>query len=544
MAKRRANRHPNASATAVGVPRGAQMGGFDAAQQRMSMANWNPVAGSADADLLPDLEAMQARSRDLSRNNGLMSGGMQTLRDNVVGATLRLTAMPDYKLLGWTREQAREWGNLTEAKFRSWAETTECDAARTLNLLGLTTQAFGGAMLNGDAVALPVWLPRASAKWSTRLALIEADRLSTPLHLLHQDNIRGGIEQDFYGAPVAYHILKKHPGDQFASYGAAVQAHQWERVPAFSSWGRRRVLHLHDKERTGQSRGRPIISAVMQEFHMLGKYSNNELQASLTNSLVAMFLESDMDPSEAASIFGTDAAGAWSGFMGGNRRIRQTEGAAVLPLPPGAKLSSFQPSRPNAQFEAFVLTVIRNIAAGMNMPYELLMKDFSKTNYSSVRAALLEAWRYFNGRRRWLMDYWLKPIYELWLEEAVNAGEVQAPGFYENSYAYSRCRFIFGGKGWVDPVKDATAAQIRMETGVTTLEDECAEQGRDWEDVLEQQATERRKRAELGLPAFGAGGATLAAAAAPTTPDDTDNDGTEGQDDGTGDDDTTQDAQP
>ena len=80
--------------------------------------------------------------------------------------------------------------------------------------------------------------------------------------------------------------------------------------------------------------------------------------------------------------------------------------------------------------------------------------------------------------------------------------------------------------------------------GVTTLEDECAEQGRDWEDVLEQQATERRKRAELGLPAFGAGMATLAAAAAPDTPDDTQDDDTNGADDGNGDDDTTQDAQP
>ncbi len=93
-----------------------------------------------------------------------------------------------------------------------------------------------------------------------------------------------------------------------------------------------------------------------------------------------------------------------------------------------------------------MLAVLRHIAAGLNLPYELLLKDFSKTNYSSARAALLEAWRYFHGRRRWLMDYWLRPIYELWLEEAINSGLVEAPDFYAKRYAYSRCRFIFGGR--------------------------------------------------------------------------------------------------
>ena len=110
------------------------------------------------------------------------------------------------------------------------------------------------------------------------------------------------------------------------------------------------------------------------------------------------------------------------------------------------------------------------------------------------RAALLEAWRYFHGRRRWLTTTWLRPIYELWLEEAVNAGVIDAPGFYANRYAYTRCRFVFGGKGWVDPVKEVQAAKLRLEIGVSTLEQECAEQGLDWEEVLHQQRLEAECR--------------------------------------------------
>ena len=98
------------------------------------------------------------------------------------------------------------------------------------------------------------------------------------------------------------------------------------------------------------------------------------------------------------------------------------------------------------------------------------------------------------------MDYWLQPIYALWFEEAVNAGEIEAPGFYDNKYAYTRAKFIFGGRGWVDPVKEAQAAVMRMEAGLSTLEKECAEQGDDYEEVLDQLAVERAMKAARGLP--------------------------------------------
>ncbi len=484
------------------------MAAYDGASaQDISLMDWNPTASSADADLLPDLRSLVSRSRDLNRNNGIMAGGMQTLRDNIVGSTLRLSAMPDYRLLGKTLEWAREWGNQTEARFRSWADTIEIDAARKQNLLGKTLQMLGGAMLNGDAVALPLWLPRPGSRWNTRLLNVEADRLCTPLGLEHRDDIRGGVEMDRYGAPVAYHVLKRHPGDLFgiSGFGLAAGAHalEWERIPAFTAWGRRRVIHLADHERAGQSRGRPIVSAVMSEFRMAGKYASNELKASVANSLVAAFLESDLSPEASSELFGQDPREAWArnqnAFGQVATTLRKMQGAAVLPLPVGARLTSFAPNRPNAAFEAFMLAVMRNIAAGMNMPYELLLKDFSKTNYSSARAALLEAWRYFHGRRRWLTDDWLRAVYELWLEEAINAGEVEAPDFYENRYAYCRCRFIFGGRGWVDPVKEAQAAQMRMQMGLSTLERECAEQGEDYEEVLDQLAVEQRMREERGL---------------------------------------------
>ncbi len=172
----------------------------------------------------------------------------------------------------------------------------------------------------------------------------------------------------------------------------------------------------------------------------------------------------------------------------------------MLNLPLGAKLSGYNPNRPNTAFNGFMESVMRHMAAGLNMPYELVLKDFSKANYSSARAALLEAWRYFQTKRRWLRDQWLDPIHECWLEEAINEGRVEAPDYYQNRYAYNRCRWIFSGRGWVDPVKEVVAVEKRLALCISTQQDECAEQGKDFQEVQDQRIREfSEAMAKVGL---------------------------------------------
>jgi lambda family phage portal protein len=460
------------------------------------LASWQPFPGSADTDLLLELQPMVSRSRDLIRNNGVAQGAMQTITDNVVGVGLRLVATPDYVQLGWTREQAADWARNVESLWRSWADTTDCDAGRSLTFAGLTTQVYRGSLTNGEGLALPLWLPQAGCKFSTRLQVIESDRLCNPNDRLDNLAMRGGIEVDSYGAPQSYWIRTTHPGDVL-NMGAVPG--KWEQIPARTSWGRLRVIHLHDKERAGQSRGKPLLTPVMAAFKQLDRYQNAELDAAVLNALIAAIIETPATMEDLSQLLGgpDQVAAFWKDNATQRMKL---ESGTMVPLLPGEKLSSFNSGRPVAGFEAFVNAMLRYIAAGLNIPYELLLKDFSKTNYSSARAALMEAWRYFKGRRDWLATYWARPVYELWLEEAVNAGLVDAPGFYVNRAAYCRCRWIGSGRGWIDPVKEAQATQLRLATGISTLELECAEQGQDWEEVLHQQAREVALRTELRLP--------------------------------------------
>ncbi|MDH5528278.1 MAG: phage portal protein, partial [Nitrospirota bacterium] len=71
----------------------------------------------------------------------------------------------------------------------------------------------------------------------------------------------------------------------------------------------------------------------------------------------------------------------------------------------------------------------------------------------------------------------------------------------DNPQARCRAKWIGPGRGWVDPVKEAKAADMRIQSGISTYEQECAEQGLDWEEQFEQRAREKQRMEDLGLVA-------------------------------------------
>jgi len=505
---------------------------YAASREARELKTWNPWLASPDADLWGELDTLVARQRDIVRNHGLASGAIQTLVDNVIGTGFMLAPKPNCYVLGWTREAGREWARGVAAQFRTWAGTRECDVAGEMNFASLTALVFRTGLMHGEALALPYYFARPGESWRTRLQLVDPDRLGTPGDKTVDPNVRMGIEVDAYGAPVAYYIAKRHPVD--VGY-RVLGPNDYERIPARTEFGRRRVLHIHDRERTGQTRGKPIMSSVLPRFRMLSDYQRNEMKSAIVNSMIAAFVESPIGAEQLLEVFGGPAGDRVSGFTKytGERAAWESklDGGAVIPLFPGDKVTSFTPSRPNDIFGSFIETIAREIGVATGLPYELIMKDFSKTSYASVRAALMEAWRFFASRRKWITDNWLQPVYELWLEEAVNRGVVAAPGFYAQRAAYCESRWIGSAKGYVDPVREAQAAEDRMRIGVSTLEREAAEQGSDWEEILEQRAIELQRMRDLDIPLSAVGAARNA--------------GDTAADDGTGDESTQkQEAKP
>lgn len=471
-----------------------------ASRMARDMMSWRSARMSPDAALLGEIDTIAGRVDDLARNNGVAAGAERTFVDNVIGPRFICKPTPSRVILGKDVKWAKEWSTRVAAEWETFANTVWFDAGLRHTFHDATRLVVRSMASPGEALALPMWFSDDS-RWRTRMLFVDPARLSTPRGMRDGPTMRGGVEINARtGAPVAYHIRKAHPGDGWRIRNGALN--EWERIPAYHRWGRTRVIHVFEAERFGQSRGKPIVTAVARQFKMLDHYHREQLRQAVLDSLVFAALESPMDQQAIAELFGgeADPMGAYQQSI--NDWGLMMKGGAMIPLPPGTQLKQFAPSRQPSALEAFTTVMLRHIATGLNMPYELIFRDFSKTNYSSARAAMLEAWRYFIAVRDFVANHWAQIVYELWFEEAVNRDRIpdcRPDDYYDNQVAWTRCRWIGAGRGWVDPLKEAKAATERLAT-VSTLEDEAAEQGKDWDEQLEQKAEENERARELGLP--------------------------------------------
>ncbi len=464
---------------------------------------FNPGLRSADAAWLPDRDTAVGRIHHMVDNNGWAAGAVRRMVDQAIGPGFRFSWRPDYRALGIEKEWVEENKRQVESRFQSFANDPRnfIDATEQNNLSGILCLLFRHWMMDGESLAVAHWRGNDGSKYKTCIQVVDPDRLSNQHGNPDSDTLRGGVEIDEFGAPRSYHIRAGHPGDVFTSRG---QSFRWERVPRRTPHGRQRVLHYFEQERAGQTRGKPVFAPVLEKLKMMDRYGRAEMQAALLNATMPMFIESPFDHSalEDAINASPDYQKGREVFHGDNRLT--VEGIKIPILYPGEKANFPDASRPNSGFGEFERDALRYFAAAVGQSYEQVAQDWSSTNYSSARASLLEAWKYLRARRDGFSAGSATPIFGLWLEEDMDMGNLALPSgaqtFWENPAAWCRGKWIGPGRGWVDPTKEALAAQIRMEIGVSTLREECAEQGEDWQEVAEQRAAELKYLDEHNLP--------------------------------------------
>lgn len=149
--------------------------------------------------------------------------------------------------------------------------------------------------------------------------------------------------------------------------------------------------------------------------------------------------------------------------------------------------------------------MLREMAAGVGVSYESLSRDYSQSNYSSSRLALLDErslWRVLQG---WLIRDHLSPIYRSWLDAAVLSGVVDIPDYFRRRDHYQKVRFKPRGWSWVDPAKEVQAYAMAVEQGFMSRSDVIAQigNGKDREDVDKEIRSDIDRAKALGL-SFGA----------------------------------------
>lgn len=499
----------------------ALVGGYNGARRdKASMAGWHTRAGSPDSDIIQDLPTLRERCADLERNAPVAAAVIGTNCTHVVGTGLSCNPQIDGDFLGLTPEEVAAWQAGTKRRFKSWAASPDCDLARHLNFYALQEQALRGAMSRGDIFAVTPRVQRQGGKPTLAIQMAEADRVANPGGTSNTATLTEGIEHSSAtGEALRYHVLDQHPGD----LRAAGRTGRWIDARGGRT-GRRNVLHLFKQLRPGQRRGVPMLAAVIEPIKQITRYTEAELEAAVVSGLFAVFLK--MDPQAFEDLFSAESqteilsnASKWSGEM---------EGGKAINLLPGEEPVTSNPGRPNAQFDPFVASCMKQIGMAIGMPYEVLVMAY-QSSYSAAKGALLTAWRFFMGWRDWLATVFCQPVYELWLADEVAEGRIAAPGFFADPVvrsAWCGATWVGDGPGSLDPLKDANAAEKRCALGISTLQAESLlHDGVDWETKHRQTVEESAARKKAGLTVHGAAEvAAPVSMAPPATADDEDDD--------------------
>lgn len=535
----------------VGVPsKTLALGGAyeGAARFDKQIAGWYPPLQSADADILPDKDLLDARSRDIGRNDAYVQGGATLHKDGIVGAFYMLNAKPMWEVLGKTEEWAETFQREVESLFTLWAESPMkwVDASRQNDLTSLVRLAVGVYTFTGEALATVEYVKQKGREFRTAIQMVDTDRLSTPETMRYDPTIRGGLKLDGYGAPQSAFIRVRHPRDIYTG----VPEYWWKEVKFQKPWGRQQVIYIREQQRIDQTRAIADIVAGLKEIAITKKFRDVTLQKAVLAATYAATIESELPPQavyeqlgmtggagKATTDYATQFLTALAAYTGSSKNML-IDGVKIPHLYPGTRLNFQHAADPAGVGQDFEQSLLRYIAAALNVSYEELARDYSKTNYSSARAAMATTYRFMQSRKRIVADSFASHVYRLWLEEAINQDRIksfpasEAPMLYTDGFlnlmfdALTNCVWIGAARGQIDELKETQAAVLRIKYGLSTHEDELSRMGKDWRQVYSQLEREAKERDDRKIVLFEDNSVNAASG----TPRQDQQDGTSGQD--------------
>lgn len=549
---------PSLGATVPAQPeRSALGGGAYEAAARLSkeMASWIVRNGSADADLLPNKEILDARSKDIARNDAYVDNGIEKYKDSVVGARFSLNANPniDYLTLldkrfdyTWMEEFQAE----VEAKYGLSAESNSnwFDAQRKKTATEMIRLGLGTYLIQGEVLYSSEWIRRSRRPFNTAYLMIDPTRLDDPGISGGQPftkNIRKGVRQNANGEAVGYFIANEHPHDYYPMFNS-VTGKSFQYTPKETPWGRMNILHVYEEKRIGQTRGVSKLASALKEMKMTKSFRDVMLQNAIVNATYAAAIESELPTAQVFEIMGGDVSGepdaekfgdAVSGYTAGflgalaeymaNSNGTMLNGVRIPHLFPGTKLNMLPAGQGGPLGTEFEDSLLRYLAAAMGISFEQLTGNFTGINYSTLKGAINETQKHMNVVKRNVAERIANFMYTNWLEEQIVNGQITSmprnhPSFWEglNREAYSQAQWFNSGRGQIDEAKETQAAMLRLKSNITTYEEEMGRLGLDWRQVILQKSRENAFAERHGVNLSFEDNALNAASGTPREPDD------------------------
>lgn len=455
---------------------------YSMAKNSRLTSGWGNQTSSEDSELSSSLTRGRNRARELTRDAAYAKRAREIVQNNVIGTGIGMQA----KVLTKSGDLDDKVNDSIEEAWENWCQADSCHTGGELHFADLERVVLGQIFDAGEVIIRVHNRAFGSSKIPIALEVIEAERIADEFAASAQlpyTVVRLGIESDEFHRPIAYFIRSTHPGDLRLTPQTQTRI---DRIPAQD------IYHPRIITRWPSTRAMPWMHAVARKLNDIDATSEAEITAARGAACIMGFIQTK----DGTPDFGVKNEQ--------NQEEFELEPATVRRLGPNEEFNLAAPTRPNTQLDPFLRMMLREVAAGVGCSYESLSRDYSQSNYSSSRLALLDDRDLWRVLQLWFIRSFRMLFHKRWLQAAILSGSVKAVS--AEAYAldmakYEKVRFKPRGWGWIDPTKEVAAYQSAVENGFTTITHVIAQtgDGRDIEDVLEERAQELKLCKQYGL---------------------------------------------
>ncbi|EKS9915601.1 phage portal protein [Burkholderia multivorans] len=454
--------------------------------------SWRVSGAGPNTAAVQNLSLMRSRARDAIRNDPWAKTAIARLVSNTIGTGIQ--AHPQHPNDAVRKMQKQLWEDSGQ----------EIDADDVFDIAGIQTLAARSFFSDGEVlVRRRMRSPRDGLAVPMQIQLLEGDLLPMEKNeLVPGGEIINGVEFDADGRRVAYHLLRRHPGE----YGRASIANmETVRVPADE------IAHVFLALRPGQVRGVPELSTVLLRLKSLDNFDDAVLFRQEVSNLFAGFITKP--PTEPGMPGDPVTGGAMQYDVDGFSPVVSLEPGSMQELAPGEDVKFAAPPGAGADYGPFMRQQLMAAAASVGMPYEVLTGDLRDVSDRVLRVILNEFRRSIE-QLQWnvFIHQFCRKVWRWWVDACALSGAMPMPDYYRNRRDYLRVRWVPQGWPYIHPVQDVTAKRMEIRAGLASRSGAVLARGDDPEQVDDENAADLARERRLGLrydtlePVDGGGG--------------------------------------
>lgn len=434
---------------------------YDAAGHDRLNANWRVANQSAEYTDRYSRETVRARARDLERNSDIMNAVTGAYKRNIYGGGYRLRATTGDDDLDQRIEKL----------WKVWCKKQNCDVTGTQSFNSLMRMAVQRKKVDGGVLFLKRYTGKGILPF--QLQALEVDELDTTAMAPKTpgNKVVGGIEYNAYNCPVGYYIR------QYSLDGLS------DMMPVYIE--AKDIIFIFTKHRPSQVREISDMTPTMTRIRDANEFMRAVSVKERILSCLSVFIKRDLPPS------GVNGR-AYEPKLNPETNRFEYQGKTLTPgmiqyLNQGDEAQVVNPSGQATDATAYIKQEIRLVGAGQGLSYETISRDMSESNYSSARQGSIEDDLTYEEDKELLLEV-MSEIYETFVISAVLAGKINIPGFWEGKEPFLDHTWIQAPKRWIDPLKEANANRVALNTGQKSWADLAAENGKDWKEQIDEMA--------------------------------------------------------